>query len=376
VTEGLPLNTVEKRIFCHFSKHNVNISVKTLKEVMCTLFELVEPLIDLDMATAGCGATMHDAWTKFKIHYMAMFACYIRKAKAVVEGEMTFRNIPMCTLVYVAPMAQVDKNDNILEDDAADFKAETMKAHQDSIYTTFYPSAGLEWSLANIADNTSVNLKLCRLQCKPHVGCKNHLVAVDFNDMIKGDTDLEENLAKVNDTMVKIKNSLKNTAVLRLLTPLRPSIDHPIRWTGKYRMATRFIKLHPKLIKLASHPASTLAFENDSPTFLNRIKKATGWMGEVNMVTVGMQRDGITLAECDFMLEGLHKMIHKYKDQRMMIGTRVNTLHHCPFRVNKVRSTYVGELNPDRHFVTGVIKIQRGDWCHLTEAEIRLVLDS
>jgi hypothetical protein len=133
-------------------------------------------------------------------------------------------------------------------------------------------------------------------------------------------------------------------------------------------MLKRYVKLHPKLVEVASHPASTLVF-NDSTTFLNRTKKACGWMKEVNVVTIEMQRECITLAECDTMLEELHDVILTYKDQPAMIGARINFFHLCPFRVNKARSTYIGSLNLDIAFVTGVVKIQKGHWRNLTNGE-------
>jgi hypothetical protein len=252
---------------------------------------------------------------------------------------------------------------------SANFKADTMKVHHEHIYKDNYPSAGVNFSRANIADNTSVNVRLSRLQGMPHVGCKNHLLAVDFNDTIKENDGLGAMFEHVNATMVAVKNSLKNTAVLRLLTPLHVLKDYDIRWTAKDTMLNRYVKLHPKLVEVASHPASTLVFD-DSTTFLNKTRKACGWMKQVNVVTTEMQRDCISLAECDKMLEALHDVIRSYKDQPAMIGTRVNVYHNCPFQVHKARSTYTGtQLNPDLPFVMGVIKIQNGHWRNLNNGE-------
>jgi hypothetical protein len=118
VKESLPMTTVEKTIFRQFSKHNVNISSKALKEIMFTLVELVEQEIDKEMAAAGCGATMHDAWTKFSVHYMAMFATYMRKVKVVESGIHIMCEVPTCTPLSVAPMAQVDENGDLTEANA------------------------------------------------------------------------------------------------------------------------------------------------------------------------------------------------------------------------------------------------------------------
>jgi hypothetical protein len=83
VMESLPLNTIEKKLYRNFSKHNLPISAETLKGVLFALVELVEDLINDELKAAKCGATMHDAWTKCSVHYMALFACYIRLLKVV-----------------------------------------------------------------------------------------------------------------------------------------------------------------------------------------------------------------------------------------------------------------------------------------------------
>ena len=45
------------------------------------MVELVEKAVGKELRDAGCGALMHDAWTKVDVHYIGIFACYMRDIK-------------------------------------------------------------------------------------------------------------------------------------------------------------------------------------------------------------------------------------------------------------------------------------------------------
>jgi hypothetical protein len=204
----------------------------------------------------------------------------------------------------------------------------------------------------------------------PFVGCRNHLLAIDVNDSISANPALTACLESVHKTMVTIKNSIKNTAILRRFTPLRAKIDMPIRWSAKYTMAERFVKLRDELIAVAAHPDSTLEFDT-SPAFLKRIKKNTLFLKQVNDVTVAMQSDCIRFCDCNEYLVALQGKIDRNKNRPENISGNQNPWHRCSFNVNKARANYRGALNPDVHFLTGVIKIQHGNWRSLSPNETK-----
>jgi hypothetical protein len=104
------------------------------------LVELVEKKIAAELHEAKCGAIMHDAWTKISVHYMGIFACYMRKIKVVNNGSLLENAKPECTLLSVAPMINIasDTRDGNIDKEAAKFNAETMKDHFTSILEDYY----------------------------------------------------------------------------------------------------------------------------------------------------------------------------------------------------------------------------------------------
>jgi hypothetical protein len=177
------LSVVENVRFRLFYKRNVELSIKFIKDTMFALVELVEQKIAAEMKVAGHGAIMHDAWTKWNVHYMGFFACYLIPKKKYIDGVVNTFHIPTCTLLSAAPMISADENAN--DDEASTFGANTMFSHITSILEDFYGTNYETWIKCCIADNAAVNLKLCRLLSVPHIGCRNHLLACDVRDTLK-----------------------------------------------------------------------------------------------------------------------------------------------------------------------------------------------
>lgn len=191
VMNSLPLSVVEDPLYRKFSKHDVEISSKTIKEVLFKLVELVEPKIAAELQAAGCGALMHDAWTKFSTHYMAFFACYMRKVKVKKHGDWVFEEQPECTLLSVAPMASFTSDGESTDDEAANFTAKTMKHHITNIAKDYYGIILAAWLICCISDNTAVNILLCKLLGVDFVGCGNHLLACDVRDTLANNAGLQ-----------------------------------------------------------------------------------------------------------------------------------------------------------------------------------------
>jgi len=139
------------------------------------------------------------------------------------------------------------------------------------------------------------------------------------------------------------------------------------RWSAKFHMAERFLKLRPHLLQVASAADSTLDF-NASNTFTRNVTKVTGWLGEMDAVTKEMQTHCITLAQCTDLLADLQKTIDKNKRLGATVNGRPNVYKGCPFKLKKCLSSYE-PLCPEPNFINGVVKIQKGDWRALTAAE-------
>ena len=79
------------------------------------MVELVEKAVGKETRDAGRGALMHDAWRKVDVHYIGMFACYMRDIKMTHD--------------YGPPMASKSYDGTTGEDDSGLEKSPPVIAH-------------------------------------------------------------------------------------------------------------------------------------------------------------------------------------------------------------------------------------------------------
>ena len=70
---SLPVSQVEKASFREFSKHIEVLSIKSLKETIFSLLEIVEINIRIEMFDTRA-ALMHDGWTRNGPYYFVVIA--------------------------------------------------------------------------------------------------------------------------------------------------------------------------------------------------------------------------------------------------------------------------------------------------------------
>jgi hypothetical protein len=362
VAKSLPLNVVECDIMRRYWCYDVKIGVNKIKAILFAMVELVEGAIAAEMKAAGCGALMHDAWTKMDVHYIGIFACYMREVKSKENGKDVIRKEPTSSLISVAPMASISRDGTVSDDDASRFNAQTMKEHINSILPYYEVDEGT-WNKAVIADNAQVNIKLCDLLGKPHIGCRNHLLALDVKDAIASSALID----KVTDAMLSIKGSLKNTALLRKFSRLKAKIACKPRWSSTVQMLDRFLKLFEDLQRVADEDDSNFEF-NFSPNEISACERLVGWMKQVDVVTVSMQKHCLPLYKCDEMCKALNEICEKGKRRPSRVGGVDNVWKDCGFKVKKALTTYTRLCN-NPNFINGVCKIQKGQWNSLSDDE-------
>jgi hypothetical protein len=101
VMKGVPISSVEDKVFRSVVKFSDAISIKALVRTIFQLVVFVEQKKEL--ARTPCGALMHDAWTQAGIHYVALFGCYIDEKKKHNPERR-------CTLLAVSTMPSEDDN--------------------------------------------------------------------------------------------------------------------------------------------------------------------------------------------------------------------------------------------------------------------------
>jgi hypothetical protein len=186
-------------VFCSSVRHNTRVRSERIKSILFAMVELVEKAVAKEMREAGCGALMHDAWTKVDVHYIGIFACYMRNINIVVDNQKVSKKEATSALLSVSPMASKSNDGTTGEDDASTFDAWTMKEHFENLLLQFYNVNVYDWVKAIIADNAQVNIKLCNLLHVPHIGCRNHLLALDLKDSIAEDQVLNDLIDRVCD---------------------------------------------------------------------------------------------------------------------------------------------------------------------------------
>jgi hypothetical protein len=94
-----------------------------------------------------------------------------------------------------------------------------------------------------IGDNAAVNTKTAELCKKPHIGCKNHKLNLEVKEMMKNDIRLSETIESVQRLMLSLK-TIKNAAVLDAYTNFRPTLYVKTRWSGKFKILQKLLKLY------------------------------------------------------------------------------------------------------------------------------------
>ena len=221
--ENIPITACEKKSYRKFAGTKTSFSYKRMKEVMQKLCHISEQGVADEMKKAGKGVIMHDAWTCAGIHYVALFASYIRTITVVEKGKVIEREETAIVLLSCAPIEtarevdefEADEEDNLVEI-AAQFNAEKYAEHFERIFRKYYKIDLREWAVAATSDNAAVNLKLTKILGLQQIPCGNHLLNLDVKEFVKNDVVLNELVDSISDVMRQVKMSIKNTAVLKL----------------------------------------------------------------------------------------------------------------------------------------------------------------
>jgi hypothetical protein len=360
---NLPVSIVGDTLYQNFSKYDFTISVKTIKGTIFKAVELVEQLIGKEMAAAGQGLILHDGWSCGSVHYIGFYACYIRTAiHSAKDGTNTKVEIVELVLLSCSPMANTTETEEESNDDeeAVNFTADTHCNHFKSMFLYYEIDIG-DWALCQTADNCAVNSKIARLLNIPHIGCKNHLLNLEVNRMTDRSADLTDTIETVHNTMLQCKQRLKNAALLRNLVVLKPIIHNKTRWSGKFQMLARWLRLREPLMMSVSESGDSTLDMDDTVRFKNKVTKYTNQMKHINYCTKHLQTRKLTLGNC---CEALQALTEQVEAERADAGA---DLYQC-----KLDDHYIGpnaDILPDSDFECGVCKIQNGEVALMTDNE-------
>ena len=88
----------------------------------------------------------------------------------------------------------------VFDETTVNFSSQTHAEHIRNIFR--YCGVDVEnWEVCQTADNCSVNLKVAELLKIPHMACKNHILNLEVNEMVKNSTDLERTINPIDEMM-------------------------------------------------------------------------------------------------------------------------------------------------------------------------------
>ena len=112
-----------------------------IKKIIFNLVPMVEDLIAGEMSQAGVGAIMHDGWSQFGTHYVAILAQYNRNIKQRIGKTSTTAVMTANVLLAIRPMGTVSSLEDDQDDELPELKKlsemEEDQDEDDEIATTF-----------------------------------------------------------------------------------------------------------------------------------------------------------------------------------------------------------------------------------------------
>ena len=361
VTQSLSISIVEQPEFRLISKHSVVLSRKKVRETILSLVQVVEETI-INELKGTRGALMHDSWTYNRTHYLGIIAVYMKKVSFLMNGIIQSKEELSMPLLSVSPIQHIDNEDDENsgnQSETTEFNSTAHIRQFETVFNFFHQNIH-EWAVCQISDNCSLNLCIANIMEIPHVGCLNHKLHLDINDMIDRDYRLLQTIKSIQTTMSDCKSKLKSRALLRNLTDLAPITHNTTRWSGKYDMLKRFNQIRGDLISAAKHENASIRI-NDSNVFKEQAQKFENMLKYFNIATKELQKQKSSLHSCRCVIDSLLEEIEAKKDDID------SDLYDCKFFPKRV--SIKGTLSPSSDFESGVCKIQSDSIGLMTEAE-------
>jgi len=223
IQRDMPLSEVEHPLTREALKYG-KVDRTTLTQTILSM----KPVIESGIAAVlpQHFALMIDGWSEGVMHYVAIICCF------TVEG--TYNEV-LLTMSPLPDQTSLNAAQHVL------LVQETLAQYNRSI----------ENVVAIIGDNCRVNSKTAKELGIPLIGCASHKFALAVNAWIAAQPGLDAALDKVNKVMVKLR-TIKNAAALRLATQLCAVPANKTRWSSKFEMLKRYLRIIGDLTDIAS----------------------------------------------------------------------------------------------------------------------------
>ena len=281
VDRNLPLHEIEQK-WTRSVVSMKSFSAKTLTKYLTKVTELVEKYIHDDLPEKF--AIVFDGWTRHSVHYLAIFAVYLKNGQKQV------------VLLAIAPPINEESYNS---DEHIIFIQETLNIYGKT----------LENVCCFVGDNCETNQSVSRKTGIALIGCYSHKLNLAVKKHLENS---EEKVAvhAVHNLMVELR-TLKNAARLRKLGLNLATLDNDTRWSSTYEMIKRYLEIiefvetievpsvQDKLLTRSQHRMVT--------ALMIRLK-------QMEDVTKELQREDLTLSEARDLFDGLMNVYPAMED--------------------------------------------------------------
>ena len=100
------------------------------------MVQIIERKISKEMAEAGRGSILHDGWTKYGIHFVCLYACYMKKVIMSSLKSETKSEQPQLVLLACSPMYQIEDEDEANNEDEEEDQEEGQEGKIEAVKFT------------------------------------------------------------------------------------------------------------------------------------------------------------------------------------------------------------------------------------------------
>ncbi len=185
VFKNLPIEACNDPEWRNALKHDINFNKKSFLDMLHELVKIVEKKISDELKDAPMISLLHDGWTKFGVHYFAIFGTFM------VGDKLVIRLLGCSTLPAGESDDTEDDDDSDLSEEAVNFTAESHRDAIAQLLSECYDVSVEEKVACQTADSAAVNVKLAELLGVPHLGCYNHKMHNQTENMISEDDSMQ-----------------------------------------------------------------------------------------------------------------------------------------------------------------------------------------
>ncbi|CAM9297017.1 unnamed protein product, partial [Ectocarpus fasciculatus] len=326
------------------------MNTKTLKKYMQLTADKVRDKMSARLPRSF--GLVLDGWTLGSDHYSCLFAVWSNQLTGKVEVLFLTCNVAediTDDTVFDEGLAECDMHFGFSADDWFDIIVECLAEYECEVDVT---SIGHTVEFLS-ADNCSTNRALSRKTGIPMIGCYSHKLNLAVNGLVgkeekknragvitQAANGSRPEVNKLDKLMGSLK-TLKNSALLRPLTKLRPERKNATRWYSLFHMLVKWKRIRQFVHTIEDFEVSTSILipthaENATLTVLQ------GVLRDFESVSQVLQRAGdntLTLYQSRLLFD---KLLTKYGDLYDLSQLKVNS-----------------ELVTNPDFENGIIKIQK-----------------